>query len=310
MRQQHALYQDDESALLPAKWAVHFSRDDERQDTAIECIETASDFSVDPKLRSAFDRLAAECWLNLGQTNKAMSCLLEAYRGNEAEPAPLIRLGRLWSLKPDAAAILGKRASLPSATHVDKMVLAAMRQALDDKDEAVRLLQEVYAMRLRQGYFPEPGFYLWMASLLESQRALPETEKWLTKALIVHPYSHELQNFLAYMWAEQGTNLGKAAEMINAALTAQPNNAAYLDTKGWVLYKEGRCYEALQYLLKAAEKDNQEPVILDHVGDTLLAVGRKSEAVSFWTQSHKFDPQPTVAEKLRRHGAPVPETTP
>ncbi|MDD4101731.1 MAG: tetratricopeptide repeat protein [Kiritimatiellae bacterium] len=310
MREQHVRFNDDDSATLPVHWAVHFSRDAEHQDTAIACIQTAIDLREDPKMRAALNNLAAECWLNLGHTNKAVSCLLEAYRENEAEHAPLIRLGTIWSGMPDAVEALAKKASQPSATCVDRMILAAAHQALGDKEAAIRILEDVYAMRMREGYFPEAGFYLWLASLLESQKALPATEAWLKRALASHPHSHELQNFMAYMWAEQGVNLVEATELINAALADQPQNAAYLDTKGWVLYKEGRFYEALQYLLKAAENDNEEPVILDHVGDALLSVGRDGEAVDFWTQSYKFDPQPSVAEKLRRHGAQVPEPTP
>ncbi len=307
MREQHQRFNDADSATLPVHWAVHFSRDDERQDTAIECIRTALDLREDAGMRAALKSLAAECWLNLGHTNTATSCLLDAYRENEAEPTPLLRLGAIWSGMPDAADILSRQASQPSASYVDMMILAAMHQALGDRDTAIGILKDVFALRMREGYFPEAGFYLWQASLLESQKALPETENLLLKALTVHPHSHELKNFLAYMWAEQGIRLAEATELINTALSAQPINAAYMDTKGWILYKEGRFYEALQYLLKAAEKENEEPVILDHVGDALLAVGRENEAVAFWLQSHKFDPQPAVAEKLSRHGASIPE---
>jgi tetratricopeptide (TPR) repeat protein len=310
MREQNERFNDKASALLPAQWAAYFSRDPKLQDIALKCIDTARDLQDEPQIRGVLESLAAECWLNLGQTNMAVVCLLEAYRSNEAEHSPLLRLGALWATMPDAVKAIEDKAALPSATHVDMLLLASTRQALEDKDAAIKILEDVYAMRMRQGYFPEAGFYIWLAALLESKKVLPETERWLTEALSVHPYSHELQNFLAYMWAEQGINLDKANKLVNAALIAQPNNAAYQDTKGWILYKAGRYYDALQYLLKAAENDNEEPVILDHTGDALLAVGRKNEAISFWTESHKLSPEPTVAEKLRQHGAPVPESTP
>lgn len=310
MRAQHARFNDADSATLPVHWAVHFSRENERQEAALACIETALDLREDAVMRAALKSLAAECWLNLGQTNTSVSLFFDAYRENAAEHTPLLRIGTIWSGMPDATNILTRQAAQASDTHVHMMVQAAMHQALGDRDAAIAILEDVYALRMRAGYFPEAGFYLWLASLFEAQKKIPETENLLLQALSVHPHAHELQNFLAYMWAEQGKRLDEATELINAALHVQPRNAAYLDTKGWILYKEERFYEALQYLLKAAEKDNQEPVILDHVGDALLAVGRESEAVAFWTQSHKFDPQPPVAEKLRRHGAAIPEPAP
>jgi predicted Zn-dependent protease len=99
----------------------------------------------------------------------------------------------------------------------------------------------------------------------------------------------------------------QALHYINIVLKQAPDNPAYLDTRGWILHKAGRNYEALQQLLKACAADNQEPVILDHTGDVLFAIGNDILALDFWKKSYINDPQASVATKLKRCGEPVPE---
>ena len=94
---------------------------------------------------------------------------------------------------------------------------------------------------------------------------------------------------------------------INIVLAQEPENPAYLDTKGWILHKAGRHYEALQQLLKACAADNQEPVILDHTGDVLFEIGNDILAIDFWKKSYIHDPQSAVAEKLRKMDEPLPK---
>jgi tetratricopeptide (TPR) repeat protein len=82
-------------------------------------------------------------------------------------------------------------------------------------------------------------------------------------------------------------------------LQTAPNVAAYLDTKGWILFKMNRPYDAIQYLLKAAELD-KDPVVFDHAGDALAATGMKAEAIEFWKKSYELDPKPEVEKKFKK----------
>jgi predicted negative regulator of RcsB-dependent stress response len=60
-----------------------------------------------------------------------------------------------------------------------------------------------------------------------------------------------------------------------------------------------RPYDALQYLLKAAELD-KDPVVFDHAGDALAATGMQAEAVEFWKKSYELDPKPEVEKKFKK----------
>ena len=308
IRDQHTRFHDKASAALPVQWAIQLTREGQHPERALGCIDLALPQRTNVAERAALITLAAENQFMLGQTNAALSSLQRAYRMNPSVNTAILRLGSFWAARPDATNRLARQAQKESDPHTTLLILAATCQALDDNASAVAVLKDAYARRMRAGYFPPEAFYLWLGSLLETTRAFDEAERLFREARAAHPSSHEIKNFLAYMWAESGVRLGEAGRLIDEALLAEPENAAYLDTKGWVLFKESRFYDALQFLLKAAELDKAEPVILDHAGDALKAIGRESEAVAFWTRSHQFDPAPAVAEKLRKHGV-KPELT-
>lgn len=302
MREQHARYRDSDSAALPVHWAAHYAQQGRRPARALACVELALGLRTGVVERAALTAFAGECQLLLGRTNQAVDTLMQAYRSNPAYSAPLLRVGAVFAADPAATNRLAAEVVRAADRDTALLVLAATQQALGDDAAAAATLREAHESRMRNGFFPDEGFYLWLASLHEARRARGEAERLLREGLAAHPGAHEMKNFLAYMWAEDGVRLDEANRLANEALAAQPDNPAYLDTKGWVLLKLGRAYDALQLLLRAAELDREEPVILDHVGDALIAIGREREALSFWERSHRFDPQPAVADKLKKHG--------
>lgn len=302
IRKQHTRYNDKDSSALPVQWAVHFSREEKQPALALDCLSLAVDMRTNAAERAALITLAGENQLVLGNTNAASASFLQAYRENPAYNVPLLRLGAIWANEPDATNRLTRQVHQEKDPQTTLLILAATQQAMEDETAAAATLRDYYARRMRAGYFPDEGYYLWLGSILESQKAYEAAERLFIEASFVHPSSHEIKNFLAYMWAEKGVRLEEADRLSTETLRAEPENAAYLDTKGWILFKRGRVFDALQFLLRAADLEREEPVILDHVGDVLLAAGRESEAVAFWTRSHQCDPQPTVADKLRKHG--------
>ena len=311
MRGIHTRFNDAKSAALPVQWAIHFTREGpQTAERALACLDLALPLRTNKAERAAVLTLTAENRLLLGQTNTAETILLDAYRLNPAVNTAILRLGMLWAVRPDATNRLARRIQAdPDGAYTDRLILAATHQALDQADAAADTLSEAYAWRMRQGYFPSESVYLWHAALLEAAQRAQAVERILLDALAAYPHSHELKNFLAYHWAEAATRLDEADRLVSDALLLQPDNAAYLDTKGWVLFKLGRYYEALQWLLKAAELDKEEPEIFDHAGDVLKAVGRDSEAILFWTRSHRFQPAPAVEKKLREHNAFPPPSS-
>ncbi|WP_158583885.1 tetratricopeptide repeat protein [Salinibius halmophilus] len=105
------------------------------------------------------------------------------------------------------------------------------------------------------------------------------------------PMSHEAANAIAYSYVELEQNFAEAERLLDFALGVQPNNAAYLDSLGWLRFKQGKLNEALTLLNKALEfSDN--PEIIGHKVEVLVQQGKVDEARALWevsTQAHPND---------------------
>lgn len=111
-----------------------------------------------------------------------------------------------------------------------------------------------------------------------------EAEEWLEQVLDEFPEDPSAMNDLGYLWADAGKNLHRAHRMIEKAVRAEPDNAAYLDSLGWALYRLGRIDEAIALLEKAAA-DEPDPVILDHLGDACKSGGKLGKAREAWSRA-------------------------
>lgn len=105
-------------------------------------------------------------------------------------------------------------------------------------------------------------------------------------------------NDLGYHLAEQGRDLAEAERLVRHALAVdrqrrlragdpRPENPHFLDSLGWVLFRQGRLTEARAWLERAAAAagDTPEPVIWDHLGDVLFRLGDKDAAQSAWEKA-------------------------
>ncbi len=91
-------------------------------------------------------------------------------------------------------------------------------------------------------------------------------------------------NDLGYLWANLGKHLALAHGMIQRAVDQEPENAAYRDSLGWVLFREGRLAEALPELEKAVALQT-DPAVLDHLGDAYRTAGQPDRAKDAWLRA-------------------------
>jgi tetratricopeptide (TPR) repeat protein len=75
-----------------------------------------------------------------------------------------------------------------------------------------------------------------------------------------------LNNSLAYCYAQKGENLDEALSLVESAIKDEPDNYTMLDTKGWVLYKMGKKDEAekiLERALKLCDKEDEDCFLIE-----------------------------------------------
>ena len=91
---------------------------------------------------------------------------------------------------------------------------------------------------------------------------------------------------MGYLYADQGKNLEKAEAMIRIALKSEPNNMAYLDSMGWVLFKLKKYKQAQEYLEKAHKlPGGGDSTILDHLADCYYKLNKKKQALELWKKA-------------------------
>lgn len=77
-----------------------------------------------------------------------------------------------------------------------------------------------------------------------------------------------LNNLRAYYYAEQQQKFPEALALIDAALAIVPTCSHYLDTKGYILLKQGKKQEAEALFIKALEGDPHDATIKKHLEET------------------------------------------
>jgi tetratricopeptide (TPR) repeat protein len=139
-----------------------------------------------------------------------------------------------------------------------------------------------------------------LSNLAVLDHDLPLAERWLQEVLDEFPDDVGAMNDLGYLWADRNVHLQRAQRMIREAVEADPGNAAYRDSLGWVLYRLGQYPEALAELEKAVASENPpDPEILDHLGDVYLAAGQPDKAREAWSQAARAFEQDKNAERAK-----------
>jgi tetratricopeptide (TPR) repeat protein len=106
-------------------------------------------------------------------------------------------------------------------------------------------------------------------------------------------------NYLGYMWAESGTNLERAHEMLVRAVGHEPNNGAYVDSLGWVYFRLGNLEQAEKYLTDATKLLPRDPTVHEHLGDVLAKRGDMQRALNSYRTALSLDPDAKEVDKLR-----------
>lgn len=130
-------------------------------------------------------------------------------------------------------------------------------------------------------------FYLTLAHAWERGGDKNKAEAVLKEVLARFPDDPTVNNFLGYMWAENGIKLKDARRHIEKALAKEPDNPAINDSMAWVLYRSGHFAEAERYIRKALQACGKIPdaVIIAHAGDIYSAVGKLQEAGQCWQKA-------------------------
>jgi tetratricopeptide (TPR) repeat protein len=121
------------------------------------------------------------------------------------------------------------------------------------------------------------------AAALERVGEIEDSEALFLELVTSDPDDANTANYLGYMWADRGVFLDEALELISRAVALDPENAAYLDSLGWVNYRRGDLDEAERWLRRAIDVGGNfgDGTIYCHLGEVLLANDQDAEGRRF-----------------------------
>jgi tetratricopeptide (TPR) repeat protein len=237
------------------------------------------------------------------EDHRARLLIMDTYRLAKDMPKAL-QAGRDAMAKyPNDAAIRASQALLlgenDQTDEAVKLLQTDVKGTADDRETYLNISQ-VYergrrytdaeqAARKAESLAAEPrdneiAWYL-LGAIYERQKQFEKAEEEFKKVLDVNPKNAQVLNYYGYMLADRGVRLEEAHDLIQRAVDQEPFNGAFLDSLGWVYFKQNKLDDAESMLRKAVEHEPHDPTIRSHLGDVYAKQGHLDQAGNEWEKS-------------------------
>lgn len=147
------------------------------------------------------------------------------------------------------------------------------------------------------------NLYFYRANAFDKLGKLDKTIEDLKKAIQLDSKNADAHNYLGYLYTEKDMELQEAFKLINRAVELEPINGAYQDSLGWVYYKLGKIEEAKHHIHLALQlmqdKDEEAPVIYEHLGDIYYKMNDIINANENWKKSLETNKNSSEKKRLR-----------
>ncbi|MDD5679360.1 MAG: tetratricopeptide repeat protein [Kiritimatiellae bacterium] len=252
----------------------------------------------------------------IAQQNQLVATAIGLYEtGLEQEPNLLEAYIRLAFLHLDANATDEALNVMDEAvlSHPDDLKAWYYFGLLNNRAEsypaAVSAFERVETLASRfanAGLLLDTVFYFNFGTACERSGQFARAEVLLRRAMQLDSDNAEAFNYLAYMWAEKGIHLDQALEYSRHSLDCDPDNGAFLDTLGWILFQQKQFAAALSCLEEAYYFMPNDPTVMEHLGNAWSALHDDARARTWWERSYRINARnEPLAEKLRKHGVDI-----
>jgi tetratricopeptide (TPR) repeat protein len=200
------------------------------------------------------------------------------------------------AIRENEALLLGENGQTDEAV---KMLRAQLTSSEVDRDTYLNIAQ-VYERGRRYKEAEEaaraaevlPGqprdnemVWFLLGAIYERQKFFDRAEVEFKKVLAVNPRNAPVLNYYGYMLGDLGQRLDEAQALVERALKEDPYNGAYLDSLGWIYFKQNKLAEAEATMRKALQRESHDATIHSHLGDIYAKTGRTDLAAAEWEKS-------------------------
>lgn len=240
--------------------------------------------------------------VQLGQELETAGRLREAQAAYEAVPP-----GRDYAAARNALAnLLARQGRLAEARGI------LQQAAVAQPERANAFLSAESSLLLKQN-MPQQAYELLEAALAknpddvdllyeagmvaERVDRIDVMERHLRQLIKLKPDHAHAYNALGYTFADRNTRLDEAETLLLRALSLAGDDAAILDSVGWLYFRKGQMQQAVEYLQKSYAR-LPEPEVAAHLVEALWAAGRRDEARKVLDTARKTYPDSELLNKL------------
>ena len=169
----------------------------------------------------------------------------------------------------------------------------------EDKDNALEAFRNGINV-INEQSIPEivSDFYAVMGDLLYQKERKLEAFAAYDSCLVWKEDNIGCLNNYAYYLSLLGERLDEAEQMSYRTVKAEPENATYLDTYAWILFRQERYAEAKIYIEQALRSDSLiDRVVKEHAGDIYALNDDIDKAMELWQQAQADDPDNKLLRK-------------
>lgn len=143
-------------------------------------------------------------------------------------------------------------------------------------------------------------FYAYLADCYYNIDSVKIAFDMFDHVLKINPNDILVLNNYAYYLSLRNEKLDLAEKMSSRAVSLESDNATYLDTYAWVLYKRNN-YSQARYYIKLAIEKTKEPsgVLYEHYGDILFKSGEVEKAIEMWKKALEVGDEVSDELKLK-----------
>lgn len=122
-------------------------------------------------------------------------------------------------------------------------------------------------------------------------------ERDLRNVIELDPANADAMNALGYTLTDLTHRHEEALILIEQALAIKPDEAAFIDSMGWVQYRLNN-YEAAIVHLRRALSLFQNDEVAAHLGEVLWVIGEKAEAQEVWNRALELAPESEILKTV------------
>ncbi len=174
---------------------------------------------------------------------------------------------------------------------------------LEDYDAALQMFKNGIENAVFDNPFVEADFYGQIGDLYYQKNDKKQAFENYDKSLALNPQNLHILNNYSYYLSVENKQLEKAEQMSGITVKAEPTNPTFLDTYGWILFKQGSYVMSKIYIQKAIEysQDEASAEIHEHYGDVLAVTGEIEEAVKQWMKAKELGSKSkTLDQKIEK----------